>query len=517
MVEWRQIAAARRFLEAESGAVIRDWGGQVPVVLAYPNSYAVGMSSLAVHGLYGWLNDLPGVVCERAFAGLGRRVAPGDEPITLESQRSLQDAAVVAFSVSFEPDYFNVIGMLRGAGIPARAVEREDGDPLVILGGPAVSANPEPLAPLADAIVIGEAEDLLADLIAPVREGWGHERRATLEALARVPGVYVPLLHDGRPISRRVVADLDAYPLATRVYAPDAEFGDMALIEISRGCAHGCRFCLAGYWYRPVRERSLEVIVEQAREALRYRRKLGLVAAAASDYGRIDELVVSLRGMGADISVSSLRVDPLSPVLVRALAESGSRTITLAPEAGTDSLRRAISKGIAHDDILLAVGLAAGEGFEALKLYFMVGLPGETDGDIEGLIDLVREIKEAFPRSVIVNVTPFVPKAHTPFERRAMATGEVLDDRLARITTAMAALRVALRAEDPAAARWQGVLARGDRRLGEALLDAARPTPKGLSRAMARQGLDREAYLAERGPEEPLPWDFVGLGERDCP
>lgn len=516
MVEWRQIAAARRLLEAESGAIIRDWGGRVPVVLAYPNSYAVGMSSLAVHGLYGWLNDLPGVVCERAFAGLGRRVSLRDEPITLESQRPLQDAAVVAFSVSFEPDYCHVLAMLRGAGIPLRAAEREDGDPLVILGGPAVSANPEPLAPLADAIVIGEAEELLADLMAPVREAWGQERHATLQALARVPGVYVPLLHDGRPVPRRVVNDLDAYPLSTRIYAPEAEFGDMGLIEVSRGCGHGCRFCLAGYWYRPVRERSLEVIVDQAREVLRHRDKVGLVAAAASDYGRIDELVATLRGMGAAISVSSLRVDPLSPTLVRALAESGSRTITLAPEAGTERLRRTISKGITHQDILSAVALAAGEGFEALKLYFMVGLPGETDGDIEGLIDLVREVQGAFPRNIVVNVTPFVPKAHTPFERRAMASAEVLRDRLARVAAAMAALRVTFRAEDADEMRWQGVLARGDRRLGEALLDAPQPTPKGLARAMARHGLDPEAYLGERAPDAPLPWDFVDISGSEC-
>jgi len=470
-----------------------------------------------VHGLYGWLNALPGVACERAFAGLGRRVSLRDEPITLESQRPLQDAAVVAFSVSFELDYFNVVAMLRGAGIPLRAAEREDGDPLVILGGPAVSTNPEPLAPLADAVVIGEAEELLGDLIAPVREGWGQERRATLEALARVPGVYVPLLHDGQPIPRRVVDALDAYPLATRIYSPEAEFGDMGLIEISRGCGRGCRFCLAGYWYRPVRERSLEVVLDLAREALRYRDKVGLVAAAASDYSRIDELVAALRGMGAAISVSSLRVSPLSPTLLRALAESGARTITFAPEAGTERLRRAISKGITHDDILAAVALAAGEGFEALKLYFMVGLPGETDDDVEGLVDLVREIKGAFPRNVVANVTPFVPKAHTPFERRAMASEQVLRARLARIAVGMAALRVEFRAEDVHEARWQGVLARGDRRLGEALLNAPKPTPRGLARAMESHRLDPEAYLAERALGEPLPWDFVGAGEPECP
>jgi len=526
VVEWPQIAAARRLLETESGVIIRDWGGRVPVVLAYPNSYAVGMSNLAVHGLYGWLNDLPGVVCERAFAsqtaGLGapRHTSHHDEPITLESQRPLQDAAVVAFSVSFEPDYFNVVAMLRGAGIPLRAADREDGDPLVILGGPAVGANPEPLAPLADAVVIGEAEELLGDLIAPVREGWGQERRATLEALAQVPGVYVPLLHDGRPIPRRVLDDLDAYPLATRIYSPRAEFGDMALIEISRGCGHGCRFCLAGYWYRPIREHSLEVVLDLAREALRCQRrhdkKIGLVAAAVSDYSRIDELVAALRDMGAAISASSLRVNPLSPALVRALAESGSRTITFAPEAGTERLRRAISKGINHDDIMSAVALAAGEGIEALKLYFMVGLPGETDDDVEGLVSLVGEIRAAFPRHIVASVTPFVPKAHTPFERRAMAEADVLRHRLERIAAGMAPLRVQFRAEAVGDARWQGVLARGDRRLGEALLDAPRPNPRGLAQSMEKHGLDPEAYLAARAPGEPLPWDFVGVGEPEC-
>jgi len=422
----------------------------------------------------------------------------------------------VALSVSFELDYLHVVGMLRAAGIPLRASERETVDPLVILGGPAVSANPEPLAPLADAVVIGEAEELLSELIEPVREGWRGDRRAALEALARVRGVYVPLLHDGQPIPRRVVTDLDTYPLATRIYAPGAEFGDMGLIEISRGCGHGCRFCLAGYWYRPVRERSPEVVLDQAREVLRHRNKVGLVAAAASDHSRIDELVAGLRGMGAAIAVSSLRVSPLSPALVRALSESGTRTITFAPEAGSEHLRRAVSKGIDHDDILAAVALAAGEGFETLKLYFMVGLPGETDDDVQALIDLVGEIRGIFPRNVVVNVTPFVPKAHTPFERQPMTGEEVLRRRLARIAAGMAALRVELRAEDVREARWQGVLARGDRRVGEALLEASVPTPYGLERAMARRGLDPGSYLAERAAGESLPWDSVGAGEPGC-
>ena len=509
LMEWHHIATARRIRESESGAILRDWGGRIPVVLAYPNTYAVGMSSLAIHGLYRWFNVLPGVVCERAFASLGRRVQPTGPIVTLESQRPLRDAALVAFSVPFEMDYVNVISMLRRASIPVRAEERADGDPLIILGGPAVSANPEPLAVVADAIVIGEAETLLAPLVDCIANSWQQKRDHTLEDLASLPGIYVPLVHQGKRINRQWLEELDDYPTSSSIVAPLAEFGDMHLIEVSRGCGRGCRFCLAGHWYRPPRERSLGTILEQAREGLKQQDKIGLVASAVSDYSHIDELVTELRGMGAAISVSSLRVAPLSPILVRALREGGARTITLAPEAGSEGLRRAINKGVTHDDIMAATALVASERFEALKLYFMFGLPGESDGDIEDLLRVVAEIKGVFTRRVIVSLTPFVPKAHTPFQRAAMVPKAVLEERLSRIGEGLRQLHVEMRAESIDAARIQCVLARGDRRVGEALLAVPTLASSAWERALALLDLDMEEYLRERSPQESLPWHFV--------
>ena len=519
MGEWAQVNRARRVLASEQGAIIRDWGGRLPIVLAYPNSYSVGMSSLAIHGLYRALNALPGVVCERAFAALDRRGAATEPLITLESQRPVGDAAVVAFSVSFEMDYFNIVQMLRRARVPVRADERDASDPLVILGGPAVAANPEPMALVADAIVIGEAEPVLADLVDVARDLWAHDRATTLTNLARLAGVYVPLLGTEQPVQRLFAEDLDACPTRSAIIAPGSEFGDLYLIEIARGCGRGCRFCLAGYWYRPRRERSLERILSDAREGLAFRAKVGLVASSVSDYTRVDDLVLGLRRLGADISVSSLRVKPLSSVLVRALSDSGARSITLAPEAGSERLRRAIRKGVTHDDIIAATEMVGASDFETLKLYFMIGLPGESEDDIDDLVRLVTEVKAAFPRKVTVNVAPFVPKAHTPFERVAMAEEELLGDRLARIRAEMGRIHVQFRGEAAASARVQGVLARGDRRVGGALIEMARPTPGRFARALRDSGLSMPGYLGEIESGRPLPWGMVQsdpVGPRNC-
>ena len=511
-MEWRHIEAARRVLASETGAIVRDWGGQVPLALAYPNTYAVGMSSLAIHTLYRLFNDTPGILCERTFASLGDRAASDAPLLTLETQRPVRDVAVLAFSVSFEMDYFNVIDMLRRAEIPVRAEERGRYDPLVIFGGPAVSANPQPLAPVADAIMVGEMESIVAELMDCLRMLVGQSREDALAEMSQVPGVYVPALHEGERIQRQLLEDLDAYPTATSIIAPRAEFGDMYLIEIARGCGRGCRFCLAGYWYRPPRQRSVEQILRQAQEGLKYRDKVGLVASAVSDYAEIEALVTGLRNMGAKISVSSLRVKPLPPILVRALAESGAQSITLAPEAGSERLRRTIRKGVTYDDVMAATKLVADHDFRTLKLYFMIGLPGETDQDITAIIEMVKEIEERFPRHVVVNVTPFVPKAHTPFQRMAVCPQDVLRARQERIEETLHSQRVEIRAGSVLEAHTQAVLSRGDRRVGEVLMATETPKPGRWESALQEQGLNWQMYLRERGEEEPLPWDFIDSG-----
>ncbi len=518
---WQQIASASRLLENEQGTIRKDWGGRLPIALVFPNTYYLGMSSLAVHTLYRLWNARDDIVCERVFTDMSApesRQQGWTAPRSLESGAPLDYFPVVALSIAYEMDYFNVLALLRAARIPPLASERGEDHPLVLAGGPAVSANPEPLALCLDAVVIGEVEPVIERLTNALQL-IAIDKDAALSALSWIPGLYLPGLHPPEPAARQPVvrqwlADLDQVPTCSALFTPDTEFADMGLLEIARGCGRGCRFCLAGYAYRPPRYRSVEHITRQARELLAHRKRLGLVSAAVSDHPQIDELATGLWGLGAQVSVSSLRVDPLSEPLIRVLAESGTRTLTIAPEAGSERLRRVINKTQTEDDVLQAVDLAARYGLGQVKLYFMLGLPTEQEEDLRALINLVLTAAGRFPGQVTVSLTPFVPKAHTPFQRVAQTPAGVVRRRLALVERALRRKGIDVKSESPAWADIQGTLARGDRRLAGALLAVDRLTPASWRDALADAGLSVPELLRQRAAGEPLPWDFIQSGVR---
>lgn len=516
---WNLRTRQEAHLAQEQGVIHKEWGGRLSVALAFPNSYYVGMSSLALQILYRQFNAHADVVCERVFWNQ-EGAAAGEPLLTLESGRTVAEADVWAFTISYEMDYFNVVAMLRQAGVPPLAQDRDESWPLLIAGGPGVTMNPEPMAPFFDAIVIGEGEEVLEDLIELFQQAIAAPRAELWAALAAIPGVYVPALtppvHEQGPDLQRIprlwVRDLQRFPPVSSLYAPETEFRGMHLMEIARGCGRGCRFCLAGYVYRPPREQPLSALLAWAEAGLEHTSRLGLISAAVSDHTQIDELATALQEMGARLSVSSMRVDPISLPLLRAMRASGAQTLTIAPEAGSRRLRNVIAKTQTEDQLLHAVELAAELDFPQIKFYFMVGHPTETQDDMEELVAFVHKARAIFKRRIAMNATPFVPKAHTPFQWMSMTPARTLKKRQRWLQRQVGRLQVAVRADSPSWAEVQGVLSRGDRRLAGVLLDMRELSVTHFWQTMQQHGLERDPFLGQLPVGQRMPWMIVESG-----
>jgi len=457
-------ATIERRLNVELGAVRKDPGGKLRVCLVYPNTYRVGMSSLGFQTVYHLLNSDPGVACERCFVpdkeDLVDLERARGELVSYESQAPLQTFDVIAFSISYELDYVNVPRILRLAKLPVRAQERGEHHPLVIAGGPVTSINPEPLAPLIDWFVVGELEPVIGEVIEESRSRGVEESKA--------PWV--------RPLvgQRHHLQDLDAWPTHSRLLTPETEFGELFLVEVARGCARRCKFCVTPACYWPLRFRSVGAVLESVRIGLEHRKAIGLIGAAVSDHPEIDEIATRIVGLGARLSVSSLRADSVSETLIDALARSGARSLTIAPEAGSERLRMAIAKGITDAQILETLTRAARAGMREAKLYFMIGLPGEGEEDIAAIPALVRRcLRESGLSRLTVAAGAFVPKPHTPYEHEAMLPVPELSRRLRAIRDSLRGERkVTLALESANWSHIEGLLARGNRELGETIIAA---------------------------------------------
>jgi radical SAM superfamily enzyme YgiQ (UPF0313 family) len=534
----------QQLLSQEQGAVVREWGARFPVALVYPQVYAVGMGNLGFQTMYHLLNAHPGFVCERAFlpspeeADEHRRTRT---PIlTLESQRPLKDFAAVAFSISFEADYPYVLDLLAEAGIPLRAAERGPGDPLVLAGGVATFLNPEPLSPFVDAFFLGEGEAGAVPFFEFLAESApAPDRAAMLQDLAgSVPGAYVPAGYTPRyhpdgtleafeaapGFPARVVAphlpELAPYPTHSRLLAPLSEWGEMFLVETGRGCSRGCRFCAAGFVYRPPRERSLEDLWTQAEPGIMARRKIGLVGAAVSDHPAIRDLCRKILAAGGTLGISSLRADSADAELLQLLAQGGVRSVALAPEAGSDRLRRVINKCLTRDDLARAAVDVSRAGIRQLRLYFMVGLPTETADDVAEIPRLAKFLEHSVIKAslgkkhlglITLSLSSFVPKPFTPFQWTPFLAVAELKKRLKLVAREFHGVKnVRVHTDLPKWAYVQALLARGDRRVADILLTAHE---QGWTRAFRESPINPDFFtLRERRADELFPWDFIDHG-----
>ena len=532
------------YKDEDSRVTVNPHAGQ-KVAIVYPNTYFVGMSNLGLHIIYEEINLRNDSVCERIFLPEKKELEAYDKTKTplmsVETQRPMHQFDVVAFDVTFEMDYFHIPLMLRHGRVPIMGKDRTEFDPIVIAGGPCATFNPEPFADFIDAFIIGEGEGIVSRVLDIIRDGKmeGLDRHAILRQLANISGVYVPYLYmpiysddgefkgyhiaEGAPKTIKRHFEILTSGGETVVATNYTEFGAMYIIEVARGCGRHCRFCMAGYCFRVPRVRPLEILKEGVDRAEKLGKKVGLMGAAISDYPEVDELVTYIRSKDMRYSCASLRADSLTQAVVDGLADSGQKTITIAPETGSERLRRVINKGISEEHLQNAATLSAKSGIQHMRLYIMIGLPTETDEDIDAIVGLAERTQAHMAEvgckgRLTLSINPFIPKPFTPFQWMAMDNQKTVEKKLQYIKKALQKnRRIEVLVESPKEAYIQGVLARGDRRLGAVLAAcAADRGSKSFKAEMKAAGLDMdEMNYRERSFDEFLPWSHLDMGMDD--
>lgn len=554
------VSKPARYVGGEVNSICKDWSAcRVRMALAFPDTYEIGMSHLGLKIIYHIINGEPSYLAERVFApwfDMEKQMRERGIPLySLESFRPVRKFDIVGFSLQYEMTYTNVLNMLDLAGIPMLSSERLEGHPLVIAGGPC-ALNPEPMADFIDAFVVGEAEEVILRLLGSFADfkNNGGQRRNLLSQWAKIDGVYIPSLYDAEylngkfsrivgkglapdKVKRIWIKDLDAAPFPAAPPTPFIEtVHDRFIVEIMRGCSRGCRFCNAGMTYRPVRERKVETICHLVEEGLSKTGydAISLASLSSTDYSEIGKLVERLTTRLSDrrisISLPSLRLDSFSIGIADKIQEVRKSGFTFAPEAATDRLRRVINKGYTEEEMFTSLENALIAGWDMFKLYFMVGLPSETEGDVEAIASLIGQIR-AMGRKIRrqrfhlnVTLSAFVPKPHTPFQWENVVDENALRDKYFEITSRVRYRDVKINWRETSLCLLEALLSRGDRRIGAliytswkagARFDAWSSELKmdAWTRAMSECGVDFGSVTNfPYRSEDPLPWDHIETG-----